>query len=148
MNARLSIAAIATHLRAALSPTLGVVRVGTGYDRDYLTSFAKAWPAVWVAAQRMTRLDDGRGFSGLFRQHCKVEVAVRLVVQRYVDGSTDAEERLNALHDAVADTLKDWTPPGADQPLVWESAQDGDATESLMTADLIFSTTMTYARDA
>lgn len=148
MNARLSLKAIADRLRAHLDAGLGVARVGTCYDRDYLTSFPKAWPAVWVAAQRMTRMDDGRGFSGQFRQHCKVEVAVRLVVQRYADGSTDAETRLNALHDAVADVLKDWTPPGADEPLVWESAADGDANESVMSADLIFSTTVTYARDA
>ncbi len=146
MNARLSIAAIAAHLRTL--PALAGIRIGTGYDRDYLTAFAKTWPAVWIAAQRMTRIDDGRGFSGCFRQHCKVDIAVRLVVQRYADGSVDAEQRLNALHDAVADALKDWTPPGADEPLVWESAQDGDSTESLMTADLIFSTTVTYARDA
>lgn len=148
MNARLSLAAIATHLRTELPGVLGVLRVGTGYDRDYLTAFAKTWPAVWIAAQRLTPNDNGRGFSGVFRQHCKVEVAVRLVVQRYADGSIDGEARLNALHDAVADALKDWTPPGADEPLVWESAADGDATESLMTADLIFSTTVTYARDA
>ncbi len=146
MNSRLSIAAIADHVRTALGAS--VQRVGTGYDRDYLQSFPKAWPAVWIAAQRLTRIDDGMAFSGVFRQHCKVEVAVRLVVQRYADGQLDGEARLNALHDAVADALKDWTPDGADQPLVWESAADGDATESLMSADLIFSTTVTYARQA
>lgn len=146
MNARLSIAAIATHLRAQTA--LAGVRIGTGYDRDYLTAFPKIWPAVWIAAQRLSRIDDGRAFSGQFRQHCKVDIAVRLVVQRYADGSIDAESRLNALHDAVSDALKDWTPSGADEPLVWESSQDGDATESVMTADLIFSTTLTYARAA
>lgn len=148
MNARLSIAAIADRIRERLPAALGVLRVGTGYDNDYLSAFPDTWPAVWVAAQRMSRLDDGRGFSGLYRQHCKVEVAVRLVVQRYVEGSTDAEDRLNALHDALADALKDWTPPGADQELVWEYAQDGEATSKLMTADLVFSTSVTYARSA
>lgn len=142
MNARLSLGDIAQRLRGQIPG----VHMGTGYDRDYLTSFARTWPAVWVAAQRLQRMDDGRGWSGQFRQHCKVDVAVRIVVQRYPDGSVDGEARLNALHDAVADALKDWTPPGADTPLVWESAQDGDATESLMTADLIFSTSVTYSR--
>lgn len=142
MNGRLSLASVATRLTNKLTG----VHVGTGYDRDYLTSFARTWPAVWVAAQRLQRMDDGRGWSGQFRQHCKVDVAVRLVVQRYADGSVDGEARLNTLHDAVADALKDWTPAGADTPLVWESAQDGDATESLMTADLIFSTSVTYSR--
>lgn len=144
MNGRLSIGAIATRLRA--QPALAGVHVGTGYDRDYVATFAKTWPAVWVAAQRLARMDDGRSFSGQFRQHCRVDVAVRLVVQRYAAGSIDAEARLNALHDAVAGALKDWTPTGADEPLVWESAQDGDANESVMTADMIFSTTVTYAR--
>lgn len=146
MNARLSIAAIAAQLRTV--PGLTGVRIGTCYDRDYLTAFAKSWPAVWIAAQRMTVLDDGMAYSGQFRQHCKAELAVRLVVQRYADGSIDGEVRLNALHDAVVDAIKDWTPTNADQPFVLVSAADGDATESVMTADVIFSTTVTYARAA
>ena len=146
MNARLSIATLAATLRA--TPALAGMRVGTCYDRDYMTAFGKVYPSVWVAAQRMTVLDDGRAYSGQFRQHAKAEVAVRLVVQRYADGSLDAEARLNALHDAVVDALKDFTPPDADQPFVLVSAADGDASEAVMTADIIFSTTVTYARAA
>lgn len=146
MNGRLDLSAIATRLRTQIPGALGVARVGTCYDRDYLTAFGSVWPAVWVAAQRLNRIDDGRAYTGTFRQHCRVDVAVRLVVQRYADGSLDAETRLNALHDAVIDALKDWTPAGADEPLVIESAGDGEANQSLMVADLILSTTVTYAR--
>lgn len=147
MNARLSLATIADHLRTTLPSALGVARVGTGYDVDYLSAFAKTWPAVWIAAQRLRPIDDGGGYSGYYRQRCRVEVAIRLVVQRQIDGQVDAEARLNALHDAVAGVMCAWQPEGAELPFVWDSAADGEATESLMTADLIFSTSVMYAND-
>lgn len=146
MNSRLSIAAIATQIKTSLTGAHSSVHVGTGYDRGYIAAFAKTWPAVWVAAQRLSPRDDGGGYSGMYRQRCKVEVAIRVVVQRYADGSIDGETRLNALHDAVSGAITGWQPSGADAPMVWESSSDGDMTESLMSADLIFSTSTTYAK--
>lgn len=141
MNARLSLSAIADHLRAQLSG----VHVGTGYDNDFITDFGKRYPAVWVGAQRLQRLDDGRGLTGQYRQHCRVEVVFRLVVQRYAAGVTSPEADLNTLHDSVAAALTAYRPAGADDAFVWDSCQDGELSESVMTADLVMSVTTTYA---
>jgi hypothetical protein len=141
MNARLSLSAIADYLRAQLPG----VHVGTGYDNDFITDFGKRYPAVWVGAQRLQRLDDGRGLTGQYRQHCRVEVVFRLVVQRYAAGVTSPEGDLNTLHDNVAAALTTYRPAGADDAFVWESCQDGELSESVMTADLVMSVTTTYA---
>lgn len=144
MNARLSLAAIADRLKA--SPLMTDVYISTSYQRDYLTAFGTTYPAVWVCGQRLTKASNSGNASGLYRQIVNVEIAVRLVVQRYADGITDAETALNMLADNVASVLKDWTPPGAEFALGWESAQDGPANESVVTADLIFSTKVIYTR--
>ena len=146
MNARLSLSDIASKLKTHQGMT--GVHVGTGYDLDYLTKFGTTYPAVWVGAQRWSKLDGGMSYSGLYRQHGKVDVVVRLVVQRYAVGDIDPESTLNTLHDDVIDALKDWVPQGAGSPFVIESTQDGDLSESVITADIIFSTTTTYARQA
>ncbi len=143
MNQRLDLTAIATYLRSQSG--LAGVHVGTGYDRDYLTAFATTWPGVWVGAQRLQRNDDGRGYTDYYRQHCRVEIVVHLVVQRYADGETDPGPDLDALHEAVSTALLNYRPTGADEPFVWESSQDGEAFQSVMTADLVFSCTVTYA---
>lgn len=143
MNQRLSLSAIADHLRSR--PALAGTHVGTGYDADYLTSFGTTYPAVWVGAQRLSRLDDGRGYTGEYRQHCRVEVVFRLVVQRYAAGETNPEAALNSLHNSVVAALTAFRPSGADDAFVWESCQDGDLSESVMTADLVMSVTTTYA---
>lgn len=146
MNGRISLALLATYL--ATKSGFTTTKIGTCYDRDYLTSFAKVWPAVWIAGQRLIPTDDGRGLTDEYRQHCRVDVAVKLVIQRYKDGSIDAEARMNALHDSVAAAFAGYTPAGADQPFVWSSAADGEYNESVLTADLVFSTTVTYMRAA
>lgn len=146
MNQRLSLSGIATHLRTQAA--LAGVHVGTGYDANYLTAFGTTYPAVWVGAQRLTRLDDGRGYTGQYRQHCRVEVVFRLVVQRYAAGEISPEGALNTLHDNVVAALTAYRPAGADDAFVWESCQDGDLSESVMTADLVMSVTTTYASNS
>lgn len=141
MNGRLSLAEIKTRIATKVT---GLTRAGTGYDRDYLVTFPKAYPAVWVLAQRFTPTDDGRGLSSQFRQHGTVEVPIRLVVQRYADGSIDAEDRLNELHNAVSAAVLAWQPTGADEPFVFKQATDGPASESIITADIVVACTATY----
>lgn len=148
MNARLSLDAIRAHLDAALNVTPGSVIVGTAYQRNYLTDFGKVYPAVWVGAQRLRPQDDGRGYAGMYRQHAAVDVVIRLVVQRYADGVVDSEGALNALHDSVADAMLAYTPNGASEPFVWQSSQDGPPAESVITADLTFSATVTYSKES
>lgn len=143
MNTRLDLRAIASHL-ADLTAFAGI-RVGTCYDHDYLTAFGTAYPAIWVDAQRLTRMDDGRGLTGQYRQHCRVEVLFRLVAQRYAAGKTKPDTDLDALHNAAAVALAQHRPAGADDSFVWESCTDGARSESIMTADLVMSVTTTYA---
>lgn len=148
MNARLSLDAIRQHLDAALNTTPGTVKVGTTYQRSYVTEAASIFPAVWIGAQRLKPEDDGRGYDSLYRQHVRVDVVVRLVVPRYANGQLDGEAALNALHDAVSAAMLAYTPTGADEPFVWSSSQDGPPAESVLTADLIFSATVTYSKEA
>lgn len=142
MNQRLSLAAIAEHLRA--QPALEGVHVGTGYDHDYLTEFGKRWPAVWIGAQRLRRITDGDGLSGYYLQDCNVDVVFRIVVQRYAAGDVSPEAALNSLHDALSSILCQYQPAGADSRFVWDSGQDGECSESVMTADLVFTCRVTY----
>lgn len=146
MNSRLSLESIAQYLAA--QPELAGVDVNTGYDPNYLTEFGNTFPAVWVCAQRMTRLDDGRGYSGQYRQRFRVEVLFRLIVQRYAAGSVRPEAGLNALHDDLTGILTRYRPAGAEDGFVIESSQDGDLSSSIMTCDLVMSVTTTYVSDA
>lgn len=118
--------------------------VSTAQANDYLTAFGKQWPAVWVVAQRLTPTDDGDGWSGAARQGVRIEVVVRILVQRLAEGVTDNSAALNDLHDAVASALFGWTPADADTPLVWRQSVDGAPSETLLTADMIFATESTY----
>jgi hypothetical protein len=148
MNGRLSLVEIAARLTAQLAGTFTGIKIGTSYDNDYYQSFGQAYPAVWVGAQRLTALDNGDGFTQQNRQHTKVEVVFRIIVQRFVANEANgaAEVRLNALCDAVSNAIKDWQPTGADQQFVWISQTDGAPNESVMVVDAIYSTTTTYAR--
>lgn len=149
MNARLTLTELRDRLHAQLNAGAVVtnpVYCGTGRDRDYVAQFTAQLPAAWVLAQRLTPIDDGRGYSGVFRQHCRVDFAVRVVVQRYADGVMQTELALNDLHNRVAAALLGWTPTGADYPLAFAMSQDGEETDSLATMDLVFQTQTTYLR--
>ena len=145
-NRRISLESIAERLRGQLSPTLGLNRIGSSLDFDFLETVGNPdyWPAVWVGAQRSTPIDTGRGFSQRVRQQVSVEIAIRVIVQRYATGEQAQEDELNRICDAVADELIGWTPTGGAEPLVWISSQDGQPEQSVMTADLIFKTTVSY----
>lgn len=148
MNARISLSAIATYLRAALD-TAGIeAHVSTAYALDYLTAMGTTAPAVWILAQRLTPKDDGRGFSERARQHCKVEIAMRVVVQRYAAGATDGEENLNELVDALVTEMFGYKPTGADRGFAFVFGQDGPPSESVMTVDLMFTTDVSHQRSS
>ncbi len=151
MNARITLTAIRDRLDAQLNVGTVVadpVYCGTARDRDYVEKYRTTFPAVWVLAQRMTPLDDGRAFAGRFRQRMRVEFAVRVVAQRYADGVIQTELELNDLHDRVSAALAGWAMTGADEPLAFSLSQDGEPTESMATMDLVFTTSTTYQRSA
>lgn len=143
MSRRLSLTEIRDRIAGELADS---TYVGTAKDRDYAALFPKTYPAAWVGAQRMRRVDGGSGYTGLIRQTLRTQVAVRVVVQKFADGETDGDARLDALCDRVEAALVGWRPAGADLPLAWEASEDGPPDESLLTADLIFFTTRTYTK--
>lgn len=146
MNRRITLASVAARIEARLDQLLGVVKIGTALDHDFLTAVGKPtnWPAVWVGCQRSTPLDPGTGFSGRVRQEVRTEIVVRVIVAKVVAGETSQEQRLNDIADGVADVLIGWTPGNGNTPLVWVSSTDGPAEQSVQTVDLVFATTITY----
>jgi hypothetical protein len=130
------------------------LKVGTSLDPDYTSLYAKTWPAVWVIAIRARPRDNGDGlrsaFSGLARQNMNNEILIRPVVQRVPTAASgvtgSAEDRMIALHNAVANSLFGWQPPGAGIPLAFSSSVDGPAYESSCTVDMIFATQTTFSR--
>lgn len=138
---RLRLKTIASHLKAL--PAFAAVHVGTGYDRDYHTSFGKVYPAVWVGAQRQTRQGDRAG-SREIHQRANAQVVVRLVVQRYANGDIDPETGLDTLHNAVIAGMAGYKPPEAWSTFRFESAQDGPPDESVLTEDIVFEAQTLY----
>ena len=142
MNQRIPLSAIAAHL-VPLVPL--AERIGTVYDRDYITAMqAQPVASVWIGAQRHTPLDDGGGGSGCYHQRMKCEIALRLIVPRYVEGQIDAESRINALHDQVLAAMRKYQPTEAWKQFVLGTSQDGPATESVCAVDTIFVSEVLY----
>lgn len=142
-NTRIPLTDIEARLQTQLShPT---IYCGTSYDKDFMQKFNNTFPAAWVIGQRMRPKDDGRGYSGMIRQHNNVEIIVRIVIQK-LPALDDNDARLTALHNAVSDALIGWLPPQASRPLVWSLAQDGPPHEGVITADLIFQCEMVYRK--
>lgn len=152
MNTRLSIQGIAGDLRTALATlyvdnqdTAREVHVGTIFDRGYLKAAAETFPAVWFGDQRLTGNPDTSG-SRLYRQRVRVEIPLRIIVQRNIDGETDNEQQLTDLFNAVAEAFIDYTPEGATTRLVWESARGAQPGESLLATDVVFSCFVEWQR--
>lgn len=126
--------------------TLTWERIGTTFDSDFASQFAKTAPQAWVIAQRARPMDDGRRVTGRYRQHMQVEVIIRIVMQRHKQGTFDNEESITSACNAVSAALLAWTPTGADEPFVFGGQTDGPYAESVVTADLSFQTTVTFTQ--
>lgn len=142
MNERIDLEEVATRLTSELG---GGIHVGTAYDADFIALFSKTFPAAWVVGQRARPMDDGRGYSGRMRQNIRVEVVIRIIVQK-VPATDNVDSRLSSLQNAVSDALIGWKPTNADRVFAWDLAQDGPPHEGAVTADLIFVTQTTYQR--
>ncbi len=146
MNARIKLSDIAARLTTQLAPLLVTypsLYISTAYDPEYTAKFAQSFPAIWVVGQRLTAKDDGRGFTGIFRQHVSVEIAIRTVLRR-ADTKTNHENGATAVNDAVSLAVNGWTPPGADFPLAWRSGQDGAPHATIIVFDHLLVTQSTY----
>lgn len=152
MNARILLSALATKIAAGLSVAVAdetaAVYVSTCFDPKYARLLVTKWPAVWVAGQKLMPRDTGRGFSGMARQHCDVQIKVLPVVQRYLEteGGDDAETRLNALYTSIDDALFGWAPAGANLPFTVASSVDGPPYDSVCSVDMIYVTETVYQK--
>lgn len=124
------------------------VHVGTCYDSDYLSKFPETSPAVWFAGQQSVKMDDGRGFTGHARQNVRVEVALRVCVPRLREGTFNAEDALEELVNKVTSAMYGWTITGARDHFVLERTKDGLTFQSIIVADLVFSATFTFNKQA
>lgn len=120
------------------------VKFGTCYDVDYLSTFAKTWPAVWICGQRHRSLDIGQGYSQNLRQHLRIELIVRIVVQRYVEDGSNPAALMDSLHSKLVGALMGWTPTNARRALLLSESVDGPPHQSVLTTDVFFSTETTY----
>lgn len=142
---RISLAGVVTILQAEL-PT--GTYVGSAYERTYWTDSGRKFPGVWIGGQQIDAQDRGDRFTGVIRQSCRVRFAARVIVARAAPGVTDAEDELKDLCDAVESTLLGYTIDGTDGPLVLVSAADESPQESVLSALLVFETTLTWQKPA
>lgn len=149
MIARLSLREAANHMLALPGNPFAGVTVDTFYAHDYLLRWAKVSPAVWFLGQRLTNLDDGRavqGYSSIKRQRMRVEIALRIIVARSVEGVIDSEPAMNTLHNKVAEGMFAWKITGAEQDFSISSVKDGVPYESIVAADLMFTTVAMFSK--
>lgn len=143
MNARINLSDIVAALKLALP---AITNIDSGYAVNYLRDFGATYPAIWVLAQRAKAQGQDADYSQLARQHFNVEFVVRCVVQRYVDGSTNAEPALNALMNSVTSALYATQPPGCETSLVITGTQDAQPGDTVLYADVTFGTVVTYIK--
>ena len=142
---RLSLSEIRDRIAAnsTVAATTGI-KVGSALDADYFDAFTQSFPAIWVVGQRTTPLDPGDKYSSQFRQSTQCEVAVRVLVKRFIDGDFNRESELNALSNAASAALLGWQPTGSAKPFSWGASQDGEPSNTVMVVDLVFKTEVVY----
>lgn len=138
---RISLAGVVTLLQSAL-PT--GTYVGSSYERTYWTDSGKKFPGVWVGGQQVDAIDRGDRYTGVIRQSCRVRFGVRVIVARAAAGVIDAEGDLADLCDDVESALLGHTLADAERPLVLVSQADESPQETVLSALLIFETTLTW----
>lgn len=143
MTARISLSDIVSRLESEL---VGFNKIGSSFDFDYQEQYARGFPQVWVIAQRVSKSGDPLGYTGHMRQHCRVEIAIQVLVQRNKPGTTNNEAEITTACQDVEDALFGWKPAGADLPLQWELDKDGPVSESALVAEQVFSTQSTTVK--
>lgn len=145
MNARLSLPEFVGRAQAQSTLLPNGTGIGDSYASNYLPDFGKKFPYVWVLAQKSRATSDTDGYANYTRQHFEVEVVVRVVVQRYAAGKVNVGSDINTMVDAVIQIFRGWQPTGADKPLYVKATQDGPPWESIVFADVVFGTEVTYS---
>lgn len=143
MSTRIRLKDVADQIAGKVDPS---VKVGSSFDRDFLESFAKHLPEVWVVGIDTRPSDPGAGFSGRMRQYMHADVSIRVMVARYPEGVVDVESAFGNLCDDVSDALIGWSLPESKEPFVWASSSDGEISQSVIYCDMVFRTLISYTR--
>ena len=117
----------------------GTLRIGSSYDVDYAEAFKTAKPAVWILGQSSYAIGDESeaGYSQIMRIRTRIELVLRLVIQRGVSGTWNNSAAMDALYDAVVDRLFNWAPADSESNVFFVAAEDGDLNSSLIVVDLV-----------
>ena len=141
---RLSFQGIVNRLKS--QGVASLARVGSSFDRNYISSYMKSLPEVWVYGQNSVDGSGQLGYSGVFRQSCWVDVVIRVMTSRLPAGSTGMEATFVQISNAVESAMLAWQMPGTDLPFVLQGNRDGDPIESAIYSDLVFRTQVTFQR--
>lgn len=133
-----------SEVKALIEAAGGAISViGTCFDRDYLDVAGQGeFPQVWIMGQRLRRRGDGVNSRG-YHQLLDVEVAVLCVVKRYADGDNSPEDALTELVGLVVDAIANLKVSNS-YSFRLDSIQDGDPSDSVMSAIVVFSTQVAY----
>lgn len=134
-----------TEWKARLAPgawsagVSGTLRVGSSYDVDFADAFKTAKPAVWILGQSSYAIGDegDAGYTQIMRIRTRVELVLRLVVQRGIAGTWNNDAEMKLLYDAVVDRLFNWAPEGAESNTFFVAAEDGDPNNTFIVVDLV-----------
>lgn len=121
------------------SSVSGVLRVGSTYDKDFADAFKNAKPAVWILGQSSYAIGDESeaGYTQIMRIRTRIELVLRLVIQRGIAGKWNNDVEMKLLYDAVVDRLFNWEPTGSETNVFFVAAEDGDTNNTFITVDLI-----------
>ncbi len=146
---RISLSEVATKIETDLGAAvddLGEVYAGSSADSNFSTKFKAIEPSVFVLAQKSSPKDDGKGFTGMYRQNLNVDVAIQIRVPRSPQRTYNNEELLGAIYSVVSDAVLGWKPLGASRSFVFQSSQDGNATEPMISILLLARTEVVNSR--
>jgi hypothetical protein len=115
------------------------LHIGSSFDQNFLKDFKNLRPAVWLLTQSAYSLgnEQNSGYAQEFRQRSRIDVVLRLVVARAVDGLYNNEEQLTTLFNAVVNRLFTWRPLYSESNVFYVAHEDGPVNEAFMTVDLV-----------
>jgi hypothetical protein len=117
----------------------GDLHIGSSYDVNFADGFKRLKPAVWILGQNSYAIGDEseNGYTQIMRIRTRIELVLRLVVARGIQGTWNNEAEMKLLYDAVVDRLFNWVPTDAESSVFFVAAEDGDPNNTFVTVDLV-----------
>ncbi len=144
MSTRIKFKPIVDRIKTVVGPSQA--RVGSSFDRNFVLTFAKELPEVWVVKSDSSPQSSATALSNRFRQYMYTDVGIRVMMSRFPDGSLEVETAFSKLCDDVASAIIGWSLPESKEPFEWLASTDGDPDQSIVYCDLVFRTLISYQR--